>query len=266
MIYGTAWKKDRTAWCVETAVFAGFRAIDTANQAKHYTESLVGEALKALAQKGISRDELFLQTKFTSRDGQDHRLPYDERADVKTQVLQSFESSLKHLGIQTLDSYLLHGPYNYPGLGQEDWDVWETLEQLHKEGRTKFIGISNVNAGQLSELIQNATVKPMVVQNRCFANLGWDREVRDLCRLHGIVYEAFSLLTANPFALEAPYITAIADRTGTTPAQVVFCFSRQIGMVPLTGTTDPTHMGQDLKALEFTLTEEEVTHIERLAL
>ena len=85
-IYGTAWKKDATTQLVETAVKAGFKAIDTANQPKHYSEWLVGEALAALASEGISRDSLFLQTKFTPLDGHDDRVPYDPQADLKTQV------------------------------------------------------------------------------------------------------------------------------------------------------------------------------------
>src|SRR6185436_3748143 len=94
-VYGTAWKKDATTELVKKAVKAGFRAIDTANQLKHYSEALVGEALSALALDGIPRESLWLQTKFTPLNGQDERLPYDPQADLATQVNQSFESSLK---------------------------------------------------------------------------------------------------------------------------------------------------------------------------
>src|SRR5215210_6622687 len=109
-VYGTAWKKDATTELVKTAVKAGFRAIDTANQPKHYSEALVGQAVAALAQDGIARESLWLQTKFTSLNGQDERVPYDPHADITTQVKQSFESSLEHLGTDHVDSYLLHGP------------------------------------------------------------------------------------------------------------------------------------------------------------
>ena len=109
-MYGTAWKKDQTAQLVELAVDSGFTAIDTANQLIHYQEALVGEALLTLAKKGVKRESLFLQTKFTSVSGQDHRTPYDQSADLPTQVQQSFESSLKHLHTDYLDSYVLHGP------------------------------------------------------------------------------------------------------------------------------------------------------------
>lgn len=100
-IYGTAWKKEATTDLVELALKCGFRAIDTANQAKHYSEALVGEALQ---RSKIKRGEIWLQSKFTSIDGQDHRLPYDANADIATQVAQSFASSLKHLHTDYLDS------------------------------------------------------------------------------------------------------------------------------------------------------------------
>src|SRR5437879_13535468 len=104
-MYGTAWKKEATTRLVQSAVAAGFTAIDTANQLIHYQEALVGEALHALEKKGIKRDTLFLQTKFTSADGQDHRTPYDPAAGLATQVRQSFDSSLSHLGASYVDSY-----------------------------------------------------------------------------------------------------------------------------------------------------------------
>ena len=175
-LYGTAWKKEATTGLVERAVDAGFRAIDTANQLKHYDEARVGEALLALRKKGIRREDLFLQTKFTSIGGQDERLPYDPSADPATQVRQSFESSLKHLHTDTLDSYVLHGPTYRRGLAPEDWAVWGAMEELYRAGKTKMIGASNVSAEQLGLLCSKATVKPMVVQNRCFAVMGWDLE------------------------------------------------------------------------------------------
>jgi diketogulonate reductase-like aldo/keto reductase len=264
-IYGTAWKKTATTALVQKAVKAGFRAIDTANQPKHYSESLVGEALAALAREGIARDSLWLQTKFTPLDGQDERVPYDPTADLTRQVKQSFESSLKHLGTDRLDSYLLHGPYSFPGLGPEDWEVWGAIEELYRSGRIGAIGISNVNHLQLSELVRKAAIKPTMVQNRCFANRGWDREVRSICREHGIVYQGFSLLTANVPVLRHPLVIAIAKRLGVDTMQVVFRFAIQVGMLPLTGTTAEQHMKEDLGVFGIELTAEEVNLIESIA-
>jgi diketogulonate reductase-like aldo/keto reductase len=265
-MYGTAWKKGATPDLVELAVSVGFRAIDTANQLIHYQEALVGEALQALAEQGIKRDSLFLQTKFTSLDGQGGRAPYDPSADLATQVRQSFDSSLAHLHTDYLDSYVLHGPYSRRGLGDEDWEVWGAMEELYQSGETKMIGVSNITAVQLAELCERASVKPMVVQNRCFAVLGWDLEVREICQAHDVIYQGFSLLTANREVLADREIQTLARRLNATPAQIIFRFAIQIGMLPLTGTTNEQHMREDLQAEQITLSSEEIERIETIAL
>ncbi len=263
-MYGTAWKKAATTQLVVEAVTAGFTAIDTANQLIHYDEALVGEALLALAKQGIARDRLFLQTKFTPLNGQDHRTPYDPTADLTTQVRQSFDSSLAHLHTDRLDSYVLHGPYARRGLSDADWEVWAALEALYESGKTKMIGISNVTAEQLALLCERATHKPMVVQNRCYAALGWDKDVRALCRRYGLVYQGFSLLTANRDVLADPDVRDLAVTYGTGIAQIVFRFAQQVGMLPLTGTTDPQHMRDDLQANRFSLTPDEMRRLETI--
>ncbi len=261
MIYGTAWKEETTARLVEQAVTAGFRAIDTANQKKHYREDYVGDALLALKAKGISREALFLQSKFTYKEGQDHRLPYDPKADFTTQVKSSFENTLKNLHTDHLDSYLLHGPRSGRGLIESDWEVWTAMEELQKSGKTKFIGVSNVGLHHLAELWQKAKAKPQIVQNRCFAVHGWDEDVRGFCLSKGIIYEGFSLLTANPQVVSDPGVAEIARRLKATPQQVIFSFVRQIGILPLTGTTDPKHMKDDLEAGSMQLSEADVDAI-----
>jgi diketogulonate reductase-like aldo/keto reductase len=265
-MYGTAWKEEATTELVQLAVTSGFRAIDTANQLIHYQEALVGDALQALEQKGIARETLFLQTKFTSVDGQDHRTPYDASADLTTQVRQSFDSSLTHLCTEYMDSYVLHGPHQRRGLGEADWEVWTAMEGLYESGKTKMIGISNVTAEQLNQLCEQANHKPMVVQNRCFAARGWDKEVRDICQAHDIIYQGFSLLTANRRVLADPEMRTIAQRLGASTAQVVFRFAMQIGMLPLTGTTSQQHMKEDLQAEHLSLSPEEIQRIETIAL
>jgi diketogulonate reductase-like aldo/keto reductase len=265
-MYGTAWKKETTTRLVQLAVASGFTAIDTANQLIHYEEAMVGEALRALAKKGIKRDTLFLQTKFTSVEGQDDRTPYDASADLTTQVRQSFDSSLTHLCTEYMDSYVLHAPFQRRGLGEADWEVWAAMEGLCQSGKTKMIGISNVTAGQLTQLCQRANLKPMVVQNRCYAALAWDQEVREICQAHGIIYQGFSLLTANREVLADREIHTIAKRLGTGPAQVIFRFAMQIGMLPLTGTTSQQHMKEDLQAEQLTLSSEEIQRIETILL
>lgn len=265
-LYGTAWKEERTEALTTQALEAGFRGIDTANQRRHYVEAAVGRAVAAAHQSGTARrEDLFLQTKFTALGGQDHRLPYDPRADVATQVRQSFDSSTEHLGTDVLDSYVLHGPSVPRGLADEDWAAWRAMEELHRQGRTRLIGVSNVSLGQLVLLHRQSAVKPAFVQNRCFAATGWDKAVRAFCGDNDVVYQGFSLLTANARELRAAAVVRAAERTGKTPAQVVFRFALQAGMVPLTGTSSAAHLDEDLACLGFELTPAEVDAIERVA-
>ena len=264
-MYGTAWKKEATTQCVLLAVESGFRAIDTANQLIHYQEALVGDALKSLEQQGVNRSSLFLQTKFTPVGGQDHRTPYDPRTDLTTQVRQSFASSLTHLATDYVDSYVLHAPFSRRGLGEADWEVWSAMESLYESGKTKMIGVSNISAGQLIELCQRANHKPLVVQNRCFAALAWDKQIREICQAHDIIYQGFSLLTANREVLVDPQVQQIARRLGATSAQIIFRFAMQVGMLPLTGTTSQQHMREDLEAERLTLSSDEIELIETIA-
>ena len=265
-MYGTAWKKDATTQLVQQAVAAGFTAIDTANQLIHYQEALVGEALLALAKQGTPRERLFVQTKFTPVNGQDHRTPYDAQADLTTQVKQSFGSSLAHLHTDYLDSYVLHGPYARRGLSDADWEVWGAIENLYAAGTTRMIGISNVSADQLRLLCERATHKPMVVQNRCYAALGWDRDVREICRAHGIIYQGFSLLTANRDIFSDPDVRTMAAKYGMGLAQLVFRFAMQMGMLPLTGTTNQQHMAEDLRSDQFTISTEDLQRLETVGM
>jgi diketogulonate reductase-like aldo/keto reductase len=263
LIYGTAWKEGRTQALVALALATGFRAIDTANQRKHYVEAAVGAAVAA---SGLERDRLFLQTKFTYVKGQDHRLPYESSADIAAQVRQSFESSLAHLGVQYIDSYLLHGPWADRGWTAHDRQAWAAMEDLFREGRAKLLGVSNVSLEQLGELCRRAAVQPAFVQNRCYARTGWDRDVRAFCREQRIVYQAFSLLTANRRELGGAKIAAIARRIGATVPEVVFRFARAVGMVPLTGTSDPKHMREDLHSEALELVGEDIDTLEHIGL
>lgn len=258
-LYGTAWKEDSTQHLVHQAIETGFCGIDTANQRKHYHEAGVGAALREVFAAGRSRESLFIQTKFTYRRGQDHRLPYDPNAELAVQVAQSMDSSLVHLGMDYVDAYLLHGPsVGGQRLAEADWQVWRAMEALVDAGKTQLLGVSNVSLGQLKALVAGARIKPAFVQNRCYASRGWDAGVRACCREAGIVYQGFSLLTANRQVLQGQEVAAIAQRLGVTPAQVIFRFVMQVGMLPLTGTTDVEHMQQDLGVYDFELSYDDV--------
>jgi len=266
-LYGTAWKEDRTEELTRLALAAGFRGIDTANQRRHYVEAAVGVAVAAALRDGtVTREDVFLQTKFTSISGQDRRLPYQPYADPATQVRQSFESSLEHLKTTWVDSYVLHGPSSSRGITDEDWTVWRAMEARQRAGEARLLGISNVSLAQLRAIHDGAQVRPALVQNRCHARTGWDRDVRAFCLEHDVVYQGFSLLTANAAALASAAVRGATQRTGRTPAQVVFRFALQAGMIPLTGTASPEHMAQDLACFDFELEPAEMTAIEDCAL
>lgn len=258
LIYGTAWKELETTRLVTEALGAGFRGIDAANQRKHYHEAAVGQAVQEAIRSGqMRREDLFLQTKFTHRAGQDHRLPYDPDAPVAKQVAQSFASSLQHFGVETLDAYLLHGPSTPIGWAEEDLEAWAAMEDLKRAGQARLIGVSNVSGDQLDELVATASVAPAVVQNRCFTRPHADAAVRETCERQGILYEGFSLLTGHRLVSHA-VVHAAAARAGGTAPQVVFAYCLARAMHVLTGTTSRKHMADDLAAPDVALTPAEL--------
>ena len=265
-LYGTAWKEDRTQALTELTLRMGFRGIDTANQRRHYFEAGVGQALAAAYRAGlVTRADLFLQTKFTHQNGQDHRLPYDPAASLSTQVAQSMASSLEHLGTDYVDSYVMHGPASGHGWIDDDSEVWAAMVKERDAARARFLGVSNVSLRHLVQMVAAGAEAPAFVQNRCFARFGWDRGVRSFCMEHKIVYQGFSLLTANPEVLHHPLVARIAARAKATPAQVVFRFALAIGMLRLTGTSDAEHMKQDLASDTLALDADEVRALESVA-
>jgi diketogulonate reductase-like aldo/keto reductase len=265
-LYGTAWKEDRTAALTELAIRSGFRGIDTANQRRHYFEAAVGEGLAAAYRAGIvTRNELFLQTKFTYQAGQDHRLPYDPAATLSVQVTQSMANSLEHLGTDHVDSFVLHGPASHSHWTTDDFETWQAMIKERDAGRTRLLGVSNISLAQLTQMARAHAEPPAFVQNRCYARLGWDREVRAFCREHNIIYQGFSLLTANVEVLRHPLVAGLVAQLNASPAQIIFAFARQVGMLPLTGTSSAEHMQQDLASLNISLSPDAVRTIESLA-
>ncbi len=207
---------------------------------------------------------MFLQTKFTYQRGQDHRLPYDPAANLATQVAQSLTSSLDHLGTDHVDGFVLHGPVSAYDWIDADAEVWEAMCKERTAGRTRLLGVSNISLEQLQQMIAAHSEAPAFVQNRCYAALGWDRDVRAFCRKRNIRYQGFSLLTANLEVLHHPLIIDLAARSYATAAQIVFSFARAVGMLPLTGTSSAEHMTQDLASRNLPLSAKEVQAIEGL--
>jgi len=260
IIYGTAWKKERTAELVSKAIQAGFRGIDTACQPKHYDERLVGVALRELQARGIERSGLYLQTKFTPLCSQDpDRMPYDKAAPLYSQVAQSFETSQGNLQTDYVDCLILHSP-----LESHDatMTAWRALEDIHKSGGARQLGISNCyDLGVLSALHADAEVKPAVVQNRFHQDTAYDAGLRRWCSGHGVTYQSFWSLTANAHILSSRTVQDLARQHAKTPAQIFFRYLSQNDIVPLTGTASDQHMQQDLEIFGFELSRDELNNI-----
>jgi diketogulonate reductase-like aldo/keto reductase len=263
IMYGTAWKQERTASLVELALRQGFRGIDTACQPKHYHEPGVGEGIAAAADTGIRRADLYLQSKFTSLQGQDpQRIPYDPEAALGEQVQQSVQRSLTNLRCDYLDCLLLHSPM--PSMAQT-LQVWQAMESLVAQGVVRQLGISNCyDPDLLAELCSTVRITPQVVQNRFYAATGYDRAIRSFCRERHLRYQSFWTLTANPGLLAHPLLASLAKRYQKSPAQILFRFLTQEGVTPLTGTTSQHHMQEDLAIFSFALQTEERDAIRRL--
>lgn len=263
MLYGTAWKKERTADLVALALENGFRGIDTACQPKHYEEALVGEGVKRFYQKGGKREELFIQTKFTPLSGQDpQRLPYDAKASLEEQIMTSYNVSKQNLHTEYLDSLLLHSPlFPYAHL----LTAWQILESLCERGNTRQIGISNCyDLSLLQQLYKDARIKPSIVQNRFYADSHYDTSLRTWAKEKGIIYQSFWTLSANPHILHSPTIQTIANTYGKSAEQIFYRYMIHKGIIPLNGTTSTQHMKEDLSIFEFALDSVSIGKIDLL--
>eukprot|EP01041_Mallomonas_annulata_P006167 gene6167-12496_t len=267
ILYGTAWKKDRTSSLVYQAIQNGFRGIDTACQPKHYNEAGVGEALaRAYSENILRRNEIFLQTKFTSLDGQDpSKIPYDATATLENQVKQSLERSQQNLQTSYIDSILLHSPMKR---FEDTMRVWRVFESFVNDGVVRYLGISNTyNIDTLKRLYEEAVIKPSFLQNRFYAESGYDRDIRQFCGEKGIKYQSFWTLTANPDIIASSAVHSLARKYTQTPEQIFFRYMKTIGVTPLSGTKSIQHMKEDLDATmtsNYRLEDDEVESIERL--
>lgn len=250
IVYGTAWKKERTAELVEQAVKAGFRFIDTACQPKHYNEAGVGEGwTNAAKELNLDRRDIFLQTKFTSLDGQDpNNIPYDKTLPLEEQVKQSLDVSLTNLKTTYLDSLVMHSPE--PTV-EDTMRVYRTMESFVEDGRVKRLGISNCyDYEKFTTIYEQAKVKPSVLQNRLYEDSNFDTELRQFCKEKGIWYQSFWTLTANRHALATDAARDWAAKKSLNPQTLMFAFLMQLGYItPLSGTTSLTHMQEDVAVM-----------------
>jgi len=227
-----------TITATRDALEAGFRHFDCAE--RYRNESEVGEALQAgLAAAGIAREDIFVTTKLWNSNHRPER------------VEPAFEASLDRLRLTYLDLYLIHTPFAFqPGDEQDPRDqngnilyddgvvlpeTWKAMESLVDHGRCRAIGLSDITLDKLIPLYESARIKPAVVQVESHPHLP-ETELLEFCNEKGIVLLAFAPLGhgARPGPLEDPVITAIAERIGKTPAQVLLAWAVQRGTALLT--------------------------------
>lgn len=263
IIYGTAWKKERTRDLVIKALQAGFRGIDTAGQPRHYNEPMVGEALQFMKQQGLERESLYVQTKYTPFSSQDpENLPYDPSSVIADQVAVSFASSLKNLQTTYVDSYILHSPLNNQ---EQSMQAWTAMEKIVKAGKARQLGISNCyDLAEMQAIYQAAEIKPAIVQNRFYHDTGYEKELRQWCDENNIIFQSFWSLTANKELLESETVTKLAETYQKTRPQIFFRFLSLLNIVPLTGTSSEQHMREDLELFDFSLTKEDIESLNLL--
>ena len=263
LLYGTAWKKNKTKDLVLLALRHGFTGVDTACQPRHYNEKGVGEALATLSPS--EKNKIFIQTKFTPLGGQDlDTIPYDPSVSIPMQVEQSFRMSQKNLGIQKIDSLILHSPL---ASFQETVEAWKSMEFLVEKGLVKQLGISNCySPNYFKKLFTEVKYKPKVIQNRFISETEYDREIRAFCSKKAIMYQGFWTLSANQHIVQSKRLQKIAKERNKTPAQILFRYLVQKRITPLIGTCCEIHMQEDIAVLNFELNNEEINYIDFFSL
>ncbi|GAA2091306.1 aldo/keto reductase [Kitasatospora saccharophila] len=230
---------EETTAAVAAALEAGYRSVDTA--AVYGNERGVG---KALAASGLPREELFVTTKLWNAD-QGHDA-----------TLRAFDASLDRLGLEYVDLYLIHWPTPARDLYAESW---KAIERLAAEGRIRAAGVSNFQPAHLTRLIEAGGLVPAVNQVELHPGLQ-QAELRAFHAAHGIATEAWSPL-AQGAVLDDPAITAIAERTGKSPAQVVLRWHLQLGNLVIPKSVTPARIRQNLDVFDFALTDEDTAAI-----
>lgn len=263
--YGTAWKGPHTDRHVVQALRKGFRGIDTATQPKHYWQIGVGDGVQMAIKNGIikSRDDVWLQTKYTSISGQDPaNVPYDPKDPYSKQVSDSFQCALKQLQTDYVDSLVLHGPLpTY----KETLEVWGEMERLVDQQQVQLLGMSNCyDVEYFQKFYKDVRIKPSILQNRFYQETSWDVDLRHFCRQNDILYQSFWTLTANPALLRHQVVKNFAKKYQSTPESILYRYIIERGGMPLNGTTNPQHMVEDLENIKKPMDPEDVAVINDL--
>jgi diketogulonate reductase-like aldo/keto reductase len=221
---------------VRTAVSAGYRSIDTASL--YGNEAGVGEAVRDC---GVPRDRLFITTKVWNSD------------QGFSSTLAAFERSLRKLGLDYIDLYLIHWPVK----GKYK-DTWRALEKLYTDGVVRAIGVSNFQIHHLEDLMATANVMPMVNQVEYHPKLA-QKPLRDFCRANDIQLEAWSPLMQG--RLDDPILYDIAAGYGKSPAQIVLRWDLQNEVVTIPKSANPARIAENARIFDFTLSDEDMARL-----
>jgi diketogulonate reductase-like aldo/keto reductase len=224
---------------VKTALELGYRHIDTA--AVYGNECGVGEGIR---QSGIARENLFVTTKVWNSDQ-----GYES-------TLRAFDASLKRLGLDYLDLYLIHWPKPLSG------DTWKALEKIYTEKRVRSIGVSNFHIHHLEEILERCSLKPMVNQIEFHPCL-IQQPLLDYCKQHNIQYEAWSPLMQNEI-FSIPLMQKIAEKYHRTIAQIVLRWDIQKGVVTIPKSIHPERIKENMEIFDFEISEEDMQLIASL--
>ncbi|WP_312094204.1 aldo/keto reductase [Niallia sp.] len=227
---------------VKAALEVGYRSIDTA--AVYKNEEGVG---KAIAESNVPREELFITTKVWNADQ-----GYEA-------TLAAFDVSMKKLGLDYLDLYLIHWPLPSQGKFVE---TWRALEKLYKDGRVRAIGVSNFKVHHLEEVIANNEIVPMVNQVEYHPRFN-QRELHDFCKKHSIQLEAWSPLMQGGL-LEEPTLVGIAKKYNKSTAQIIIRWDIQTGVVTIPKSVKAHRIAENADVFDFELSKEDMNKINGL--
>nr|AYV89262.1 aldose reductase isoform X2 [Tetranychus evansi] len=244
---------------------AGYRHIDCA--LVYQNEDEVGQALKEVFESGaLKREDVFITSKCWNT--------YHSRA----KVTEGCKTTLSKLGLEYVDLYLVHWPMGYSEGGElfpgtySDIDIvetWQGMEDVHKAGLTKSIGVSNFNSEQIEKILANCSIKPVNNQIEVHPYLT-QKELVEFCQKRDITVTAYSPLGSpdrpwakpeDPSLFEEPAIKKIAEAHNKTPAQVLLRFAVQRNLITIPKSVTPARIAENIKVFDFELTNEEMETI-----